>query len=211
VNRAAAYATSRKNLVGSALGLVGVALALTGVIPGALPALGAVAALYAAGALLMPERHATLPDGADEPIDVDSIRRNLKRVAGAVGGTPPDVAAKTTAIITQLQDLLPRLSQQSASSDEVYVISRLASDYLPETLDAYLKLPRQYAETHVLSGGQTAHQMVVAQLDLLSQKATEVTNAILKGDGDALAAQGRFLAERFARSSLQLRGPGTDS
>jgi hypothetical protein len=52
--------------------------------------------------------------------------------------------------------------------------------------------------------------MVSAQLDLLAQKVTEVTSAILKGDSDALAAHGRFLAERFAPSALQL-SPGSES
>ena len=206
MNRLAGYLTSRKNLVGSALGLVGVVLALTGVISNVPLALVVVGALYAAGALATPERHPTLAPGEGPPADVDTIRRNLHRLSGSIGGCPTDIATKAEAIVTQLEELLPRIADRPASSDEVYVISRMASNYLPDTLDGYLRLPRTYADTHVLAGGQTAHQMVAAQLDLLSQKVTEVTNAILKGDSDALAAQGRFLAERFAPSSLHLDG-----
>ena len=204
MNRVAAYLTSRKNLVGSVLGIVGVILALTGVISNVPIALGVVCALYVAGALLTPERHPLLAPGEEQPPDIDGIKRNLNRLSGVIGGAPPDIAAKAQSICAQLQELLPRIADRPASSDEVYVISRMASNYLPDTLDAYMRLPRTYAETHVLQGGQTAHQMVATQLDLLSEKVTEVTNAILKGDSDALAAQGRFLAERFAPSSLHL-------
>lgn len=210
MNRVAAYFTSRKNLVGSLLGLVGVVLAFTGVVRGAGPILAVVAGLYLAGALLTPERYATLPPGAEEPVDTDAIRRDLRRLSAVAANAPPDIAARVQGIIGQLQDLLPRIAERPASSDEVYVISRMASNYLPDTLDAYLRLPRTYAETQRLAGGQTAHQMVAAQLDLLAQKATEVTNAILKGDSDALVAQGRFLADRFAPSALQLTSQPTD-
>jgi hypothetical protein len=207
VNR---YLTSRKNLAGSALGLVGVGLALAGVIPGVLPALGIIAGLYVAGALAMPERKsATALDGG-VPVDVDEINKALRRLSGVAQSAPPDIAAKTQGIITQLQELVPRVAGQSAGTDAVYVLSRMATNYLPDTLDVYLRLPRNYAETQKLAGGQTAHQMVSAQLDLLAEKVTEVTSAILKGDSDALAAHGRFLAERFAPSALQL-SPGSGS
>lgn len=210
MNRVSAYLTSRKNLAGSLLGLVGVGLALFGVVGGVLPTIGVIAGLYAAGALLMPERISAFEPGVEEPADIDAVAKALRRLAGVVKGAPPDIAAKTQAIIGQLQELLPRIADKPASSDDVYVISRMASNYLPDTLDAYLRLPRTYAETQKLSGGQTAHQMVAAQLDLLAQKVTEVTGAILKGDSDALAAQGRFLAERFAPSALQLSSPATE-
>jgi hypothetical protein len=121
------------------------------------------------------------------------------------------VAAKTQGIVDQLQELLPRVEGKSSSSDDVYVLSRMATSYLPDTLDGYLRLPRAYAEKEKLAGGQTAHQMVAAQLDLLAEKVTEVSSAILKGDSDALAAHGRFLAERFARSALQLSPQPSDS
>jgi hypothetical protein len=203
------YLTSRKNLVGSVLGLGGVGLVLAGVVSGVLPGIGIIAGLYIAGALATPEPRSTFAPGDDAPVDVDSINKALRRLAGVVGSAPPDIAAKTQGIITQLQELLPRVEGQSASTDAVYVLSRMATNYLPDTLDAYLRLPRSYAETQQLSGGQTAHQMVAAQLDLLAEKVTEVTNAILKGDSDALAAHGRFLAERFAPSALQLSPPAT--
>jgi hypothetical protein len=211
MNRILRYLTSRKNLAGSALGLVGVGLALAGVVSGVLPTIGVVAGLYAAGALVMPEPKSTFAPGDEESVDTGAISKALRRLSGVVSSAPPDITAKTQGIIGQLQELLPRIADKPASSDEAYVISRMASNYLPDTLDAYLRLPRTYAETEKLAGGQTAHQMVAAQLDLLTQKVTEVTNAILKGDSDALAAQGRFLAERFAPSALQLSSQPSDS
>ena len=204
------YLTSRKNLAGSALGLVGVGLALGGVITGVLPTLGVIAGLYIAGAFAMPEKRGSITADADPVIDADAINRALRRLSGGVQNAPPDIAAKTQAIIAQLQELVPRIAGTTTTSDAVYVLSRMATDYLPNTLDVYLRLPRTYAETQKLSGGQTAHQMVMAQLDLLAEKVTEVGSAILKGDSDAIAAHGRFLAERFAPSALQL-APGPDA
>jgi len=211
VKQVIAYLTSRKNLAGSLLGLLGVGLAVAGVVHGVALTLAVIAGLYVAGALAMPEHRLTFAPDVDEPVDTDAIAKALRRLSGVVSSAPPDIAAKTQGIIGELTDLLPRLAGRPASSDEVYVISRMASNYLPDTLDAYLRLPRGYAETQKLDGGQTAHQMVAAQLDLLAQKTTEVTNAILKGDSDALAAQGRFLAERFAPSALRLSSQPSDS
>ena len=196
------YLTSRKNLVGSALGLVGVGLSLAGIVTGVVPAVGVIGGLYAAGALATPQGRKQAADGGDA-VDVDAIRRQLKQLAALANSAPSDISLKAQGIIGQLSDLLPRIQGKSDGAEDAYVISRMATRYLPDTLDAYFKLPRTYAETQKLAGGLTAHQLTLQQLDLLTMKMSEVTNAVLKGDSDALAAHGRFLAERFAPSALQ--------
>ena len=50
--------------------------------------------------------------------------------------------------------------------------------------------------------------MLLDQLDLMDRKMREVADDIARHDSDKLLANGRFLAERFGVSSLQLDGAG---
>ena len=75
------------------------------------------------------------------------------------------------------------------------------SDYLPQTLDNYLTLPRAYANSHVVANGKTAERLLGNQLDLIGEKMKEISDAIAKDDVGKLLAQGRFLEERFGRNT----------
>ena len=96
-------------------------------------------------------------------------------------------------------------AQFPAGSQDLFVIQRTATDYLPTTLQAYLALPPQYAATKVVGEGKTALQVLSDQLDLLDSKMDEISEAAHKQDSDRLLANGRFLEERFGnRSDLAL-------
>ena len=75
------------------------------------------------------------------------------------------------------------------------------SEYLPQTIDNYLTLPRAYANSHVVSNGKTAGQLLGDQLDLIDEKMKEIADAIARDDVGKLLAQGRFLEERFGRNT----------
>jgi len=83
-------------------------------------------------------------------------------------------------------------------------VIRTATDYLPSTLQAYAALPPQWAESHRLPDGRTALEALEEQLDVLEQAVTRMHDAAVAADARALLANGAFLADRFATSSLDL-------
>ena len=95
----------------------------------------------------------------------------------------------------------------SPADQNVFLIRQTALEYLPRALNAYLALPRVYAERRAVADGRTPHDELLAQLQLLNRKMQEVADNIAKRDTDRLLANGRFLQERFAPSSLDVQ-PG---
>jgi hypothetical protein len=197
------YLGSEKNIVASALALGGLGLHFAGLLGGVWPAV--VVALYVIGALVVPSRR---PVGVTANLDVGEIRKALD---GAVrmsrSRMPPDIQAKIAEIRQEVLDLLPSLSAFPAGSQDLYVIQRTATDYLPSTLRAYLALPESYATTRVLQGGKTPQQLLREQLQLLDEKLDEITDAVHQHDTDRLLANGRFLEERFGKDSGGLSLP----
>jgi hypothetical protein len=197
------YLGSGKNIAGSGLALGGLGLHFAGVVGDLWPAV--VVALYAIGLLVVPSRR---PQGVAANLDQGEIKKALD---GAVrmsrGRLPSDIQAKIAEIRQQILDLLPSLSAFPAGSQDLYVIQRTATDYLPGTLRAYLALPEAYATTRVLEGGKTPQQLLREQVLLLDEKLDEITDAVHRHDTDRLLANGRFLEERFGKESGGLSLP----
>jgi len=192
------YLASPKNIAGSVLALVGLGLFFFGVIGSIWPVV--VVALYVVGALAAPgPRRYNLLGGTFDP---DAVREALSRNQRlAQGHLPAPVMAKLLRIQQEITDLLPVAAQFPTGSQDLFVIQRTATDYLPATLQAYLALPPQYASTKVVQNGETALQVLGDQLDLLGSKMDEITDAVHKQDSDRLLANGRFLEERFGSKS----------
>jgi hypothetical protein len=123
------------------------------------------------------------------------------------GKVHPSVEERVHRIANTIRATLPRADALGPGSTQAHSLVQTATDYLPEALGTYLKLPRDYAEQHPVSGGKTALQLLCDQLDLLDARMQEVFTAVCQSDADALVSHGRFLQEKFAPGSLDL-GPG---
>jgi hypothetical protein len=202
--RISRYVSSTKNIIGCVCALGGPILAAAGVVN---PLLGLVLIppLYSAGALLAPPgRRVNLAAGTD-PADVRrSLAEIQKRIRRRV---PPEVAERVERISAIILDSLPKADNLAPTSQDTFVLVRTAVDYLPSALQAYLDLPRSYADTAPVSEGKTARALLIEQLDLLEAKLREVADAIHRSDADKLVAHGRFLAEKFGHGGLDLGPP----
>ena len=212
------YARSTKNIVGMALAVVGPVLALAGVV---VPVVGLalVPALYAAGALAAPgAKKVELASG----VDAGDVRKSLGEIERRVHGrVPPEIEERVHTISTTITDTLPRADALGSGSNALYVLVKTATDYLPSSLQAYLDLPRTYADHKVLADGKTARAFLSDQLDVLAAQMDEVADAVNRSDADKVVANGRFLAEKFGKGPLEVpetpstppppRDPGTGS
>lgn len=202
--RVARWLYSNKNIAGCVLALGAPALAVTGLVAPPV-ALALLPVLYAAGALAAPGNP---PVNLAAGLDPDDVSRSLKTIRRAVQGrVGPAVSERVEGICTAIAELLPRATDLGPGGEEMHILVRTATDYLPATLEPYLALPRMYAERKVLSDGKTATQILCDQLDVMHERLDQISDAIARADGDKLLANGRFLAEKFGREGIELPPP----
>ena len=195
------YLGSRKNVAGSILALGGLGLYFLGVVGALWPVV--VVALYLIGALAMPSRRRV--SIANASFDADLVRSALDRLVRRVASqASPEVTAKVRDIQQEILGVLPAAARFPLGSQDLYVIQRTATDYLPAALDAYLALPADYATSRPVQDGRTAKQVLLEQLELIDSKMEEVADAVHQRDTDRLLASGRFLEERFGKGDLSL-------
>ena len=195
---------SRKNIAGSLLGIGGLALLLLGVTSGVI-GLAVVAGLYGIGYLVVPPERglAVTLFGTQDTHDItDGLTRLLGSIRNRVAD---DVYNEVGSICRSIVETLPQNGTGIDPADpNVNLIRQTALNYLPQALDAYLAIPRMYAEGRPVQDGKTAHDILMDQLKLMDSKMKEMANAIAQNDTERLLANARFVQERFASSSLQL-------
>ncbi|MEP7192216.1 MAG: hypothetical protein ABI903_05065 [Actinomycetota bacterium] len=120
-------------------------------------------------------------------------------VAG--GAVPAPVASRVSRVSRTVRDTIPRLSKLGGGSLAAYNVMATATDYLPEAIGGYLRLPRQFADSRPVDHGKTSLMILIDQLDLLGATMDKVFDAVCRADADALVAHGRFLAEKFGTAS----------
>ncbi|WP_026240193.1 hypothetical protein [Parafrankia discariae] len=201
--RALDYAGSAKNIAGCVAASGGLGLFFGGVV-GAPEWPFVVTALYAIGALVAPaprRRAGALPP----PRDPEELRSDLAaHDRRFLDQLPPDVETAYRKVTLGLRDLLERPALLRAGSPDTLVVERMVVDYLPTSVEAYLELPRAFADSHLVDGRLTARELLLEQLELLATAAEDVTTSAAWDASQRLAVQSRFLAERFGRTSGDL-------
>ncbi|MEY4684235.1 MAG: hypothetical protein RLZ25_694 [Pseudomonadota bacterium] len=80
-------------------------------------------------------------------------------------------------------------------------IHRIAFDFLPETLEAYLKIQGPLARSEPIREQKTAEEIFDEQLELLDATLVSYSKALHDRDAKSLLIQGHFLREKFATPS----------
>jgi hypothetical protein len=133
----------------------------------------------------------------------DDLLAAVDRVEAMVAqaAVPAPVASRVSRVARTVRDTIPRLANLGAGSPQAYNVMATATDYLPEAIGGYLRLPRQWADSRPVDRGKTSLMILVDQLDLLGATMDKVFDAVCRADADALVAHGRFLAEKFGTAS----------
>jgi len=185
----ATYLTGRRNLAGSGLALLAAALVV--IDPVGPHGILLVIGFYLAGVVASrgtPKVHRL-------GYDPMQVQRSLSaEIAAVAGRVPPDIWTRIQRIeVTIRAEILPRLDCLPLGAPELYLVERTASDFLPTAVETYLQLPGGYGS----SGGPTAHQVLVDELDLLEAQMRRVAQVVHRADMDRLLAHRRFLEDRF--------------
>jgi hypothetical protein len=207
MRRAESFLYSRRNIAGSLLALGGLGLHFVGLV-GGLVWLPITAGLYLIGVLLVPgERDLELRLGAAQ--DASEVRDGLAHLLRQLRGKVADDLYEK--VVRIQSSILATLETEGAAGDgadpNVYLIRQTALAYLPDAFATYLRMPRFMAERRAIAGGRTPHDVLLEQLDLMDRRLAEVADDMARHDSDRLLANGRFLAEKFSTSSLDLGVP----
>ena len=145
------------------------------------------------------------PVAAAPASEDDEILASLDRLQGAIAGKVPDmVVARVDRVAGVVRETVPRLGNLGPGSLNAHAVLRTATSYMPEAVNAYMRLPRSFADHRPVSNGKTSLTVLCDQLDLLGSKMDDVFDAVCRTDADALIAHGRFLAEKFGSGALAL-------
>jgi hypothetical protein len=167
-----------------------------------------VAGLYGVGALGWPGNN--LAQAAeDTELSAEMLAQQVRKLVDRVAkGLPKDALDLLRNIETTLGELLPRLQELRErgviSPKDSFTVVETVRRYLPDTLAAYLRLPKFYAQMQSLSDGRTASQILVDQLRVLDTSLKDVAKSAFAGDAEALVTNGQFLQSKFSEKAAFL-------
>lgn len=148
------------------------------------------------------KQEAPEPAAVPRPPTTEDLLASLVRVEQLVanGAVPAVVASRVGRVVRVVRETIPRLGNLGGSA-QAYSVMATATDYLPEAIGGYLRLPRQWADTRPVDRGKTSLMILIDQLDLLAATMDKVFDAVNRADAAALIAHGRFLQEKFGTGS----------
>ncbi|WP_232678022.1 hypothetical protein [Nocardioides sp. R-C-SC26] len=148
-------------------------------------------------------RSATDAPAAPAPPTEQDVLASLNRVNAMLsdGNAPPVVTSRVVRIARTINATLPRLRNLGLGSQEAYSVVATATTYLPESVGAYLRLPRQWADTRPIDGYKTSLMVLVEQLELLAGTMDSILDAANRADAQALLAHGMFLEAKFGHTA----------
>ena len=197
---------STNNIAGSSLALGGLVLFFTGAIHAYWWAI--VAGLYGAGVLGWP-RSDLARTAEQTELSTEKLAEQVRKLVDSVArGLPKEALDMLHSIEATLTELLPRLHEMQdrgvISAKDSFTVLETVRRYLPDTLGAYLRLPKFYAQMQTLGDGRTASQILLDQLKVLDSSLKEVAKNAFTGDAEALITNGQFLQAKFAEKAAFL-------
>ncbi|MFJ8024878.1 hypothetical protein [Streptomyces sp. NPDC096311] len=190
------YLESRKNLTGSACGLVGLALTFAGVAGPYWPIV--VVGLYGAGALVAPPERPPLPDFPDPSAQLEELRGDFGRLREYLGGVelPPAAAGRLTELTELLTALLDPgwVAEVLAQDPEgVHALSRAVRQDIPEAVDTFV---RTRWWTRLTPGTEPPERHLERQLTLLYEEADRLAVALREVEARRQESHTRYLEDR---------------
>lgn len=140
---------------------------------------------------------------ATAPTEQD-IAAALARVEELVAdpAIPGVVRSRAQRVTATVRKTLPRIGLLGLGSYDSYSVVATATDYLPEAIGGYLRLPRDWADSRPVEAGKTSLMLLIDQLDLLGSTMDKIYDAANRTDAEALIAHGRFLQEKFGHGPV---------
>jgi len=189
------YLESRKNLTGSACGLVGLVLTFAGVAGPYWPVV--VVGLYGAGALIAPPERPPLPDFPDPSAQLEELRDDFEKLGGYLTDVelPPAASGRLTELAQLLAGLLdPQVTHDLAQDPEgVHILSRAIRQDVPEAVDTFV---RTRWWTRLAPGTEPPERHLERQLTVLQEEARGLAANLREVEARRQESHTRYLEDR---------------
>jgi len=191
---------SNGNIAGSLLAIGGLGLFFGGIIHAYWWAI--VGGLYGAGVLGWP-RNDLAKTAERTELSAGMLAQQVRKLVDSVAqGLPKEALEFLRSMQGTLSELLPRIQELRdrgvISAKDAFTVIETVRRYLPDTLAAYLRLPKFYAQMQTLADGRTATQTLIQQLQVLDTSLKEIAKSAFAGDAEALVSNGQFLQNKFS-------------
>lgn len=195
-NKFLGYLESRKNLTGSACGIVGLALTFAGAAGPYWPVV--VAGLYGAGALVAPPERPPLPDFPDPSAQLDKLRGDFAKLRAYLTDIelPPAAAGRLTELTELLTALLDPgwVAEVLAQDPEgVHALSRAVRQDIPEAVDTFV---RTRWWTRLAPGTEPPERHLERQLSVLHGEAQSLATTLHEAEARRQESHTRYLEDR---------------
>ena len=118
---------------------------------------------------------------------------------------PGDVRAQLVALDLRTREALIHLQAQGRPGSEAEYLARtIREQYAPDSVRAYLNLPRTRADVTPIQDGKTGRDLLMEQLDILLGAVQEILDSTLKAGGQELLTHQRFLEDKFRKPKTDL-------
>lgn len=140
-----------------------------------------------------------------EQQNIEEIRTELdKLIKNTRKRLSPELFAKVQSIRASIEAVLPNLINTTSANHDLFTVKQTVFDYLPSTLENYLKLPTPYARMHKLRDGKTAQQLLDEQLTVIDDTMHKVVQNVFEQDVNELRINQRFLRDRLGGGNVEL-------
>jgi hypothetical protein len=106
--------------------------------------------------------------------------------------------------IAQMEQVVSFVAGGGHADAELHAVHAIATDYLPTSVNIYLRLPREYAMSQRNTGGKTAAEELEVELRVLRDKVKEAADSLHRADAVRLQEQSAFLQAKFGKSELDV-------
>jgi hypothetical protein len=113
-------------------------------------------------------------------------------------GNLPEVRAKVGRLVKKIEEIEPKLAQLGSSTH--HTVFATGTQYLPDAVNAFLRLPVDARSTETVDGQKTAKDLLCEQLDIMNAELDRVLTESRKIDATELVVHGRFLEEKYGKA-----------
>jgi len=132
--------------------------------------------------------------GAAADADARRLESSLAAITAQLEGrVPADVRQR----VERIASMLRRALAYADGGTHEDTVLRIATDYLPTTVQVYLDLPTDWSDPQDVAGGRRPLDLLREQLAVLERATDEVYQATLANDAARVLANGTFLVDRF--------------
>ena len=118
------------------------------------------------------------------------VTRNIARL-------PEQVLKRAHLILKRLEEVDALLATGRLDPERAHLARKIATEFLPEAIEGYLKLPPSQAQTRELAPGKTGYDLLLEQLASLSRASKELLEEATLSEGRELLGNHRFIQEKF--------------